>query len=66
MINSFLSWVQDILRSEPVLVLGLAQAVIAVAVSFGLGWTAEQVGTVTAVTAAVLSVVARQRVTPTT
>lgn len=62
MIGRFLTWLQTLLREEPVLVLGVVQTVLALAVSFGLGWTGEQVGAVTAVSAAVLSLVARQRV----
>lgn len=64
MIHSFLTWIQDILRAEPVLVLALVQATLGMAVGFGLGWTGEQVALVTAFAAAVLGVIARQRVTP--
>ena len=64
MLNDFLDWLQDILRSEPVLVLGVVQATLAMLVGFGLGWSGEQVALVTAFAAAVLGVIARQRVTP--
>jgi len=54
----------NILGREPVLILGLIQAGIALAVGFGLGWSAEQVALMVAFTSAILSVVARQKVTP--
>lgn len=49
---------------EPVMFLAVVQAVVALAVAFGLELTPEQVGAVVAATAAVLGLVARQRVTP--
>lgn len=64
MLGRFLIWLQTLLREEAVLVLGVVQAVLALAVSFGLAWTGEQVGAFTAVSAAVLSLLARQRVQP--
>jgi len=57
--------IYDRLTNEPVLVLGVVQAGLALAVSFGLGWTGEQTGAVVAASAAVLSLIARSRVTPT-
>jgi nitrate/nitrite transporter NarK len=54
----------DRLSSEPVMVLAVVQAALGLAVSFGLGWTAEQVGTVLAFSAAILGLIARQKVTP--
>jgi hypothetical protein len=63
-LRDFAVWVQDILRSEPVLLLALVQATLGMLVGFGLGWTGEQVALVTAFAAAVLGVIARQRVTP--
>lgn len=54
----------DRLSQEPVLVLAVVQAILALAVSFGLGLTGEQVGAILAVSAAVLGLIARQRVTP--
>lgn len=50
---------------EPVLFLGLVNTIIALAVSFGAGLTGEQTGAIMAVTAAVLSVIARTQVNPT-
>lgn len=64
MIGDFLHWLQDIARHEPVLLLALAQATLAMLVGFGLGWSGEQVALVTGFAAAVLGVIARQRVTP--
>lgn len=49
---------------EPALWLGLIQAVIALAVGFGLDWTAEQVSLVLAAVAAIVAVVVRSQVTP--
>lgn len=49
---------------EPAIIIGLVQAVIALGASFGLDLTPEQIGGLLAVTAAVLSVVTRSRVTP--
>jgi hypothetical protein len=54
----------DRIKGEPVLTLGLVQAVVAMAVGFGLGWTGEQVALVTAFAAAVLGWIARSRVSP--
>ena len=47
---------------EPALILGAVQALIALAVSFGADLSTEQVGAIVAATAAVLSVITRQRV----
>ena len=55
----------DRVRREPALVSGLVTAVVALAVAFGLDLTEEQVGAIMAVTAAVLALVVRQKVTPT-
>lgn len=49
---------------EPALLLGALNAIIAVAVGFGLDVTPEQVGLINAAVAAVLAVVTRQKVTP--
>lgn len=50
---------------EPALILGAINAVIAVAVGFGLPVTPFQVGLINAAVAAILAVVARQQVVPT-
>lgn len=49
---------------EPVLWMALIQAILAVAVGFGLHWTGEQVALVTALAAAILAFVSRSQVTP--
>lgn len=54
----------DRLSQEPVLVLAVVQATLALVVSFGLQLTGEQVGAILAVSAAVLGLIARQKVTP--
>lgn len=51
-------------KREPALILGAVQAIIALAVSFGLGLTVEQTGAILAATAAVLAVITRSRVSP--
>jgi hypothetical protein len=49
---------------EPALILGFIQAALALAVGFGLDWTAEQVSLVVAAAAAVVALITRSRVTP--
>lgn len=49
---------------EPALILGAVQAILAVAIGFGLNVTPEQLALILAATAAVLGVVTRSRVTP--
>lgn len=53
-----------ILKREPALILAALQAIIALAVGFGLDITTEQVGLIMAASAAVLGVIVRQNVTP--
>ena len=52
------------IRTEPALIAGAVEAVVALAVAFGLDWTAEQVATVIAVTSALLALFVRSQVTP--
>jgi hypothetical protein len=52
------------ITGEPVLTLAIVQMALALAVSFGLQWSGEQVGAVVAFTAALLGWVARRQVTP--
>lgn len=52
------------IQQEPALTLGVVQALIALAVGFGLDITPEQVGLIVAATAAVLSWITRSNVTP--
>ena len=49
---------------EPAMVLALVQAVIVLAVSFGLKLTPEQTGAILAITALVLGLITRSQVTP--
>jgi hypothetical protein len=62
--NAILAGIWSRITSEPVMTLAIVQAALAVAVSFGLGWTGEQVGGVVALSAATLGWIARSRVTP--
>lgn len=52
------------IQQEPVYTMAVVQAAIALAVSFGLELSAEQVGMIVAFTAAVLSWITRSNVTP--
>ena len=54
----------DQIRQEPVLFQGVIQALIALGTAFGLQLDASKVGAITAATAAVLSFLTRQVVTP--
>ena len=49
---------------EPVLFLAVIQACITLVTVFGLNLTAEQVGAINLVSIAILSLIARARVTP--
>lgn len=49
---------------EPVMVLALAEAVLAAAVGFGLDLSGQQVGLLMAVAVALIGVVTRSRVSP--
>ena len=50
---------------EPALILGAVQALLALAVGFGLQVTPEQMALILAASAAVFAVITRQNVTPT-
>ena len=52
------------MKSEPALILGAVNALLALGVGFGLHLTAEQVGLVNAAVAAIMAVIIRQNVTP--
>lgn len=54
----------DRLLNEPVMVLAFIEAGLALAIGFGLNWTAEQVALVIAFTSALLGLIARSQVTP--
>lgn len=49
---------------EPAMVLAALQAVLALAIAFGLDLSAEQVGAVVAASAAILGLVTRTQVAP--
>ena len=53
-----------ILGREPAMVLALVQAVIALVVAFGLSLAPDQIGAILAVTAVVLGLITRSRVSP--
>ena len=59
-----MNWLIKQIQQEPVLFQGVVQAILALGMSFGLGLNVNQVGTVAAVSAAVLSFITRQNVTP--
>jgi hypothetical protein len=50
---------------EPALIAGLVQALLALAIAFGLQLSPEQMAALVAATSAVLAVVVRRTVTPT-
>jgi len=52
------------ITGEPVMTLAVIQSALALAVTFGLHWTPEQVGAFLAVSAAVLGWISRSKVTP--
>ena len=62
--TAVIDWLKFLFGQEPVLILGAVQAGIALFVSFGLGLEPEQTGAILAFTAAVLSLIARRKVTP--
>jgi hypothetical protein len=49
---------------EPAMVLALVQAVIALVVAFGLNLAPDQIGAILAVTAVILGLITRSRVSP--
>lgn len=53
-----------ILGREPAMVVALVQAVIVLGVSFGLSLTQEQTAAILALTAVVLGLITRSRVSP--
>jgi len=53
-----------ILGREPAMILAFVQAVIVLAVTFGLKLTPEQTGAILALTAITLGIITRQNVTP--
>ncbi len=55
---------QNFWNKEPALIIGLVQAAIALTVSFGIELTNEQTGAIMAITAALLALLTRSKVTP--
>lgn len=55
----------DIIKREPALVAGFLQALLALLLAFGVPLTDVQVGSILALSAAVLAFIVRRRVTPT-
>ena len=54
----------SLFKSEPALVMGLVQTVLALLLAFGLDLTDNQLGAILAVTAALLALVTRAKVVP--
>ena len=52
------------LKNEPALALGLVEAALALAVTFGLSLSVEQVGAIMAVVAAATALLVRRQVSP--
>ena len=52
------------MQSEPALILGVINALIALGVGFGLNVTSEQVGLINAAVAAIVAVITRAHVSP--
>lgn len=50
---------------EPAMIVALVQAIIVLAISFGLQMTPEQQGAILAITAVVLGLITRSQVSPT-
>lgn len=63
-IGDLFSGVWTLIRKHPVRAQALVQAGIGTATAFGLGWTAQQVGAVMVLSAAVLAFFTEQAVTP--
>lgn len=59
-----MSYLTEKIKTEPVLVTALVQAVIVVAASFGLDLTPEQSGGIVLLSGALLAFVARSKVSP--
>lgn len=52
------------IRTEPALIAGAIEAILALAVAFGLNWSGEQVAAFIAATSAVLALIVRHNVYP--
>ena len=63
-IRRLLGGLWSLVKRYPVRAQALTQAVLGVATAFGLGWTAQQVGAVMILSAALLAFLTEQAVTP--
>ncbi|HWI68853.1 MAG TPA: hypothetical protein VNS88_10810 [Nitrospiraceae bacterium] len=55
----------DVIKNEPVLIQSLVQAILGLVLAFGVDLSNEQTGSIMAVVAVILAIVARMFVTPT-
>lgn len=55
----------NLIKNEPVLLQGLVQAILGLALAFGVDLSEEQIGSIMAATAVILAILARMFVTPT-
>lgn len=60
-----MSAIIDAIKSEPALFAGALQALLALFVAFGIPLSDEQVGAILALSAALLAIAVRSKVTPT-
>jgi len=60
-----MNWISSRYNAEPALFYGLVQAILVLGVTFGLRLTPEQTGAILAVTAIIIAILTRQKVTPT-
>jgi hypothetical protein len=54
----------NVLRNEPVLIVGLVEVVLGMFLAFGVDLTNEQVGSIMALTSIILAILVRMFVTP--
>ena len=52
------------MKTEPAMIMAILQSALALAISFGLHLTAEQVGGIVALSAAVFGLITRSKVSP--
>jgi hypothetical protein len=57
--------ITNLIKNEPVLITGLIQAILGMLLAFGISVTDEQIGSIMAVSAIGLALLARAFVTPT-
>ncbi len=60
-----MGWISSRFNEEPALFYGLVQVIVVLVVTFGLRLAPEQTGATLAVTAIVVAILTRQKVTPT-